>query len=110
MEIKDLFLILLIILILFINNNIKTKYDIITNNNNSKENNNLIIKKDTTISYGDTPNLRGYIDNYRLTINNEKGGSKEFNDIIMNDDNLKANQVNYSYYESYRKKYTQLKE
>lgn len=109
MENKDLFLILLIILILFINNNIKTKYDIVTTNN-SKENNNVIKKKDTTISYGDTPNLRGYIDNYRLIINNEKGGSKEFNDIIMNDDNLKANEVNYSYYESYRKKYTELKE
>ena len=32
------------------------------------------------------------------------GSSKSFNDIVIDDDNLTANKVNYTYYESYRRK------
>jgi len=34
----------------------------------------------------------------------ENGGSKPFSNIVINNDNLTANQVNYTLYESYRKK------
>lgn len=69
------------------------------NISNNITNNNLVIYNN-----GDTPALRGYIYDYKLKLIDEKGGSKPFNNIIINNDNLTANQVNYQKYESYRKK------
>jgi hypothetical protein len=56
------------------------------------------------LTRGDTPALRGYIDFYNKDTIKEEGGSKVFNHIIKDNNNLKANQVNYKKYESYRKK------
>jgi hypothetical protein len=64
-------------------------------NVNNNNNNSIIIS--------DTPSLRGYI-NYESKLIDEKGGSKPFNNININNDNLTINQVNYYKYESYRKK------
>ncbi len=64
--------------------------------------------KNDTVFYkkivNDLPALRGYIKDYRLNEIYEEGGSKPFMNIIINNDNLIANQVNYNKYESYRRK------
>jgi hypothetical protein len=65
----------------------------------NKSNEKIIILK-----RGDTPALRGYIDFYNMDTIKEEGGSKVFNHIIKDNNNLKANVVNYKNYESYRKK------
>ena len=56
------------------------------------------------LTYNNTPDFRGYVDLYHPPDIKEEGGSKPFNDHIINDNNLMENQVNYNKYESYRKK------
>ena len=91
----------------YIDKNIQNNNNLIINGNTNTNNN--ITNNDTheeiiTILHGDTPNLRGYLDEYRMINIDEQGGSKPFNNIFIDDNNLTANQVNYNKYESYRKK------
>jgi hypothetical protein len=111
------FILLIIIIIIYFNlkndnityiknsNIIINNKKIINNTDKIKNlNNQLDNKKSVNILQSNTPALRGYIDEYRLIPIGEKGGSKPFNNIIIHDDNLVANKVNYNKYESYRKK------
>ena len=104
----------LFIIIFFIYNKFNNENTTYINNNKSiinnfsKENKNtinqIIHEEIITILTGDTPAFRGYIHEYKLDTIDEKGGSKPFTDIFIDNDNLIANQVNYNKYESYRKK------
>jgi len=71
-------------------------------NNNTYSNSN--IEEQITLTYSNTPTFRGFVDLYYPPDIKEEGGSKPFNDQIIDDDNLTVNQVNYDNYESYRKK------
>ena len=87
-----IYFILFIIIIIIYNKKNKKKKEIIINTIIKPLNPKKQIK----------PNQNFY--NYKIININEKGGSKLFNNIVINNDNLTANQVNYYKYESYRKK------
>ena len=80
------------------NTNNNTEID---NNSNSNTDN---LEKQIILTYSNTPNFRGFIDLYYPEVIKEEGGSKPFNNHIIDNSNLIANQVNYTNYESYRKK------
>jgi hypothetical protein len=104
-EVIILFFLFIIIFLIFNkkqDNTITT--NIVNNIQDSETINNEIDEKIIILTRGDTPALRGYIDFYNMDTIKEEGGSKVFNHIIKDDSNLKANQVNYKQYESYRKK------
>jgi len=99
--------IILLIIIIIIFYNLKNDKKIINNSSNiiNKSYNYHKEKKSSVIVLNNpVPALRGYIDNYKPPSIDEKGGSKVFNDVIIDNNNLIANQVNYEKYESYRKK------
>ena len=101
------FILFILIIIIYKKNKNKNK------NSNKKKliinniNNTSIepIKTNNTVIYGDIPSFRGYFNTYKKINVDEKGGSKPFNNVVINNNNLIANKVNYynHEYESYRK-------
>lgn len=91
------FCLFIIIIIIYYN----FKNDNIAYIDNSDKN---IDKKSVIISHSDAPTLKKYIEEYKQAPIEEKGGSKPFNNVIIDDNNLISNQVNYNKYESYRRK------
>jgi hypothetical protein len=92
----------ILFIIIYIFNNVKEETPILITHNHVpivNEEAPPSIKK-LTVNNSVLPSLRGYIAEY----NGEEGGIKPFKHIVMNDENMTANQVNYINYESYRKK------
>jgi len=105
---NDLIIIILLIFIIII---------FYFNNKNKKNNNVDIIEKDTNIQQVQPSQLLNKLVNVDKVISNlllpesstnnitsQIGGSKAYKNIIIGDNNLSMNNVNYKYYSSYRKK------
>ena len=102
---NEILILLIIIIIIFYN--LKNDKKIIYNSSNiinKSDNYHKKTKASVIVLNGPVPALRGYIDHYKPPPIDEKGGSKVFNYVIIDNNNLIANQVNYEKYESYRKK------
>jgi hypothetical protein len=104
---NDLIIIFLIFVIIFF----------YFNNNDNKNNNTNIVEKEVNVQQVQPSQMVNQIINVEKETSNlllpesstnnitsEIGGSKAYKNIIVGDNNLKINNVNYKYYSSYRKK------
>jgi len=107
--ILDIIIIILILYIIYELTKKKVKINIIPKTNIVPKTN-IIPKPEpklSTIYIVDSynlPALRGVVTNYKLPLKNEKGGSKIFKHIVLDNTNQENNIVNYKKYSSYRKK------